>query len=38
VVTIRDGSSADCYMARVQVKDNQLMAVDGVILEDGTVK
>jgi len=25
-------------MARVQVKDNQLMAVDGVILEDGTVK
>ena len=38
VVTIREGSSADCYMARVQVKDNQLIAVDGVILQDGTVK
>ena len=38
VVTIREGSSADCYMARVQVKDNQLVSVDGVILQDGTVK
>jgi hypothetical protein len=38
VVTIREGSNADCYMARVQVKDNQLVAVDGIILEDGSVK
>jgi hypothetical protein len=38
VVTIREGTGSDCYMARVQVKDNQIIAVEGVILEDGTVK
>mgnify|MGYP001014920956 FL=1 len=26
------------WMARVQMKDNQLVSVDGVILQDGTVK
>jgi len=38
VVTIREGASADCYMARVQVKDNKLVTVDGIILQDGKVK
>jgi len=38
VATIRDGSKSDCYLAKVQVKNNQIVSVDGVILEDGTVK
>ena len=38
VVTIREGDKADCYMAQVQVKKNEIVAVDGLILEDGTVK
>ena len=38
VVTIREGSKSDCYMARVQVKDNQVVAVEGVMLEDGSIK
>jgi hypothetical protein len=38
VVTIREGEKADCYMGRVQVKNNQIIAMDGLILEDGTIK
>jgi len=38
VVTIREGQHSDCYMARVQVKDNKIIAVDGLMLEDGTIK
>lgn len=38
VVTIREGGKSDCYMARVQVKDNQVVAVEGVMLEDGSIK
>jgi hypothetical protein len=38
VVTIREGGKSDCYMARVQVKNNQIVSVDGIILVDGSVK
>lgn len=38
VVTIREGQGSDCYMGRVQVKNNEIIAVDGLMLEDGTIK
>ena len=38
VITIREGSKSDCYMGKVQVKDNQIIAVEGLVLTDGTVK
>ena len=38
VITIREGEKADCYMGRVQVKNNQIISMDGLILEDGTIK
>jgi len=38
VFTIREGTKADCYMGKVEVKNNQIIQTLGVILEDGTVK
>ncbi len=38
VFTVRDGTKADCYMGKVEVKNNQIVQTLGVILEDGSVK
>jgi hypothetical protein len=38
VITVRDKDMSDCYMGRVQVKNNQIIAVDGLQLEDGSYK
>jgi len=38
VITVREGNKADCYMGKVEVKDNQIVKSLGLILEDGTLK
>jgi len=38
VFTIREGNKADCYMGKVEVKNNQIVNTLGVILEDGSIK
>ncbi len=38
VFTVREGSKADCYMGKVEVKNNQIVKTLGVILEDGSLK
>jgi hypothetical protein len=38
VVTIREGSKSECYMGKVEVKNNQIINTLGVILEDGSMK
>ncbi|MHC1777941.1 MAG: hypothetical protein AB9834_21250 [Lentimicrobium sp.] len=38
VISVRDGNKCDCLMARVDVKDNQIVKTHGVLLEDGSVK
>ncbi len=37
-LTVRDGNKVDCYMGKVEVKNNQIIRTLGVILEDGSVK
>ena len=38
VFTIRDGNKADCYMGKVEVKNNRIVNTLGVMLEDGSLK
>ncbi len=38
VVTVREGGKSDCYMGKVEVKDNQIVKTLGLILEDGSLK
>ncbi len=38
VVSIRSGNKCDCYMAKVEVKDNAIKKTLGLILIDGSVK
>lgn len=38
VVSIRAGNKCDCYMAKVEVKDNEIKKTLGLILIDGSVK
>ena len=38
VITVREGSRSDCYMGKVEAKNNQIVQTLGVILEDGSVK
>lgn len=38
VITVREGSKSDCYLGKVEVKNNQIVNTLGVILEDGSVK
>ncbi len=38
VFTVREGNKADCYMGKVEVKNNQIINTLGVILEDGSLK
>jgi hypothetical protein len=38
VLTIRDDDKTDCYLAKVQVVNNQIVKIIGILLDDGTVK
>lgn len=38
VISIRDGNKCDCFLAKVEVKDNQIVKSLGLILEDGNLK
>ena len=38
VVSIRSNSKCDCYMAKVEVKDNQIVKTLGLIQVDGKIK
>lgn len=38
VIAIREKDKQDCYLGKVQVKNNQIVAFEGVQLEDGTYK
>lgn len=39
VITVREqGGKADCYMGKVEVKDNKIVKAYGLILEDDSIK